>query len=155
MQRLVEPIDQIQTAGIHNSCWLTAVDCLCQSAMEKIILHIKRMHRPGVSERARERERASEYCAHCSRLHHRTERLIIVHTRLLSDTLENPTSLIALQSTICLTLIRLHPLASHHTATRRARYKVPRLVGKKSSVLLFHRVTLVRISQGFADIRRY
>ena len=47
--------------------------------------------------------------------------------------------------------MRPDPLASHHIATRRTRHEVPRLVGKKSRVLLFHRATPVRIRQGVAD----
>ncbi|KAG2631805.1 hypothetical protein PVAP13_2NG048250 [Panicum virgatum] len=47
--------------------------------------------------------------------------------------------------------MRPDPLASHHIATRRTRHEVPRPVGKKSRVLLFHRATPVRIRQGVAD----
>ena len=36
-------------------------------------------------------------------------------------------------------------------ATRRTRHEVPRLVGKKRCILLFHRTTPVRIRQGVAD----
>src|SRR6185437_14126037 len=84
-------------------------------------------------------------------LHHWTEGLIIVHIRPLGETPENPTSLVAIQCTISPTLMRPDPLASDHIATRRTRHEVPRLVGKKSRVLLFHRATLVRIRQGVAD----
>jgi hypothetical protein len=74
---------------------------------------------------------------------------------VLGETAKNPTSLLALQSTINPTLIRPDPLASHHIATIRMWHEVPRLVGKKSQVLLFHRTTSVRICQCFADKRRY
>ena len=47
--------------------------------------------------------------------------------------------------------MRPDPLASHHIATRRTWHEIPRLVGKKSCVLLLHRETLVRIHQGVAD----
>ena len=113
--------------------------------MEKRILHIQLVHRP----RARESEREDR--AHCSRLHHWTEGLIIVHTRPLGETPENPASLVALQCTISPTLVRPDPLASDHIATRRTRHEVPRLVGKKSRVFLFYRATPVRIRQGVAD----
>ena len=115
--------------------------------MEKGILHIQLVNRP----RARESKR--ENGAHSSRLHHWTEGLIIVHTRPLGATSENLASLLALQRTIRPTLMRPDPLASDHIATRRARHEVPRLVGKKSPVLLFHRATPVRIRQDLTDGR--
>src|SRR6185369_8803660 len=99
--------------------------------MKKRILHIELVHRP----RARERKREDR--AHSSRLHHWAEGFIIVHTRSLSESAENPASLVALQCAISLTLMRPDPLASHHIATRRMRHEVPRLVGKESRVLLF------------------
>ena len=113
--------------------------------MKKRIFHIQLVHR----SRARESEREDR--AHCSRLHHWTEDLIIVHTRPLGETPENSASLVALQCAVSPTLIRPDPLASHHIATRRTRHEVPHLVGKKSRVLLFHRAAPVRIRQGVAD----
>jgi hypothetical protein len=54
--------------------------------------------------------------------------------------------LIALQSTISPTLVRLNPHVGHHIATRQTRHKVPSLIGKKSSILL-HRTTPVQIAR--------
>ena len=113
--------------------------------MKKCILHIQLVHRP----RARESEREDR--THCSRFHNWTESLIIVHTMSLGETPKNPASLVVIQCAISPTLMRPDPLASHHIATRRTRYEVPRLVGKKSRVLLFHRTTPVRVRQGVAD----
>src|SRR6185437_5043472 len=97
------------------------------------------------------RERKREDRAHRSGLHDRAEGLIIVHTRALSEPPKDPASLVALQCAVSPTLVRPDPLANHHIATRRTRHEVPRLVGKKSRVLLFHRATPVRIRQGVAD----
>src|SRR6185312_9188004 len=113
--------------------------------MKKRILHIQLVHRP----RAKERKR--EYRAHSSRLHHWTEGLIIVHTRPLVKTPENPVSLIALKCAVSPTLMCPDPLAGDHIATRQTRHEVPHLVSKKSRVLLFDRATPVRIRQGVAD----
>src|SRR6185295_17002669 len=98
-------------------------------------LHVQLVYRP----RARKRNREDR--VHSSGLHHWTEGLIIVHARPLSEPSENPASLVALQCAISSTLMRPDPLASHHIATRRTWHEVPRLVGKKSRVLLFHRAT--------------
>ena len=88
---------------------------------------------------------------HRSGFHHWTEGLIIVHTRPLGETPENPASHVALQCAVSPTLMRPDPLACDHIATRRTRHEVPRLVGEKSRVLLFHRATPVRVRQGVAD----
>jgi hypothetical protein len=117
--------------------------------MEKGILHIQLVHRP------RTRESKRENCAHYSRLHHWTECLIIINDRPLGETPENPASLVPLQSTINSTRASPNPLASHHIVTRWTWHKVPRLVGKKSPVLLFHRTTPMRISQSLTDRRGY
>ena len=113
--------------------------------MKKRILHVQLVHRP----RARERKRKDR--AHRSGLHDWAEGLIIINTRPLSEPPENPASFVALQCAISPTLMRPDPLASHHIAIRRTRHEVPRLVGKKSRVLLFHSATLMRIRQGVAD----
>ena len=47
--------------------------------------------------------------------------------------------------------MRPDPLAGDHITIRRTRHEVPRLVGKESRVVLFHRATPVRIRQGVAD----
>ena len=78
--------------------------------------------------------RAREDRAHSSRLHHWAEGLIIVHTRPLSETPENPAILVALQCAVSPTLVRPDPLGGDHIATRRTRHEVPRLVGKESRV---------------------
>ena len=46
VERLVEPADHLRTTGIHKIRWLTAVDCLSQSAMKKRVLHIQLVYRP-------------------------------------------------------------------------------------------------------------
>jgi hypothetical protein len=80
---------------------------------------------------SQDRESQRENCAHCSRLHHWTESLVIVHIGMLSEPPKDPTRLVALQSTINTTLDCPNPLAGHHIATRRTWHKVPSLVGKK------------------------
>jgi hypothetical protein len=136
-----------RTTGVHKPSWLAAVDGLSQSAMEKCILDIKLVHRP------RPRESQRENSVHCSRLHHWTESLIIVHAKTLSKPPKDPTRLIALPSTISSSLDRPNPLVGHHIATRRTPHKVPSLVGKKSAIL-FHRTTPVRIYQSRTDRRQ-
>jgi hypothetical protein len=116
--------------------------------MKKCILDIELVH--GL----RPRESQRENCPHCSRLHHWTESLVIVHTGTLSEPPKDPTCLVAFQSTISTPLDCPDPLADHHIATRWTWHKVPSLVDEKSFVLLFHRVTPVWIGQSLTNRRR-
>jgi hypothetical protein len=115
--------------------------------MKKCILDIELVHGP------RPRESQRENRVHCSRLQHWTESLVVVHTGTLSEPPKDPTRLVALQSTISKPLDGSDPLAGHHIATRRTWHKVPSLVGEKSSVLLFHRTTPIRICQSLTNRR--
>jgi hypothetical protein len=78
--------------------------------MKKCILDIELVHGP------RPRESQRENRVHCSRLHHWTESLGIVHTRMLTEPPKDPTSLVALQCTISTALDGPNPLAGHHIA---------------------------------------
>jgi hypothetical protein len=62
----------------------------------------------------RPRESQRENSAHCSRLHHWTKSLVIVHTGTLSEPPKDPTRLVALQSTISTCLIVQSTCRSPH-----------------------------------------
>lgn len=49
--------DHVWTTGVHKYCRLAAVDCLCQGAIKKHVLHIQLIHGPrarSVTEQSRE-----------------------------------------------------------------------------------------------------
>lgn len=70
-----------------------------------------------------------------SRLHHGTERLIVVNSRTLSEDLENLAGLVSIQRTVYLSLMYLDPLISHHIAVWRTGHQIPGVIGKKDLVL--------------------
>jgi hypothetical protein len=47
IERLVEAADLVRLCGINKPHRLTAVDCLRESTMQKYVLHIKLVNRPG------------------------------------------------------------------------------------------------------------
>jgi hypothetical protein len=73
--------------------------------MEKSVLHFELLNRlvTGNSN--------GEHCAHGGRFHNRAERLILVHTRALSETPEDPTSLVAIEGAVDAKLVGENPLA--------------------------------------------
>ena len=117
--------------------------------VQKSILHIQLVHRPRASKGQR------EHCADGHRLHHRTEGLIVVNPGALSETPENPTSLVPLKGAINPPLVSPEPLAGDDVGARWTRHQIPSLVGEKRRVLLFYRAAPVRVQQGGADGRGY
>lgn len=76
--------------------------------MKKNILDVELMNRPVVGERQ------AEDCADGGWFDNWTESLIIVHTRPLSESAKDPTSLISLQRTIEIQLMFEDPFSSDH-----------------------------------------
>jgi len=113
--------------------------------MEECILDVKLMDRPVVGESQTENSADSGW------LHNRTERLIKIHTRTLSKSTENPSSFIAVKSTIRVELVSKNPFTSHNIGMRRPWYQSPGVVGNQSLKLLLHSTTPIRISESTAN----
>lgn len=133
---------------INETGRLTAIYRLNESSMEKGILDIQLINwqRTGESE--------CKNSMDGSGLHDRTERLIVVNPRTLSNASKKPASLVTVQRTIHLSLVGLDPLASHQIATWGTGHQIPSVISKKSLVLLLHSTMPVRIGKGAMDRRR-
>jgi len=101
------------------------------------------------------RKSQREHCANNSRLHHRTESLIEIHTRELSDTTKYPTGLISLKGTIGLEFVPEDPLASDNVGPRGARYEIPCVILQKGMVFFFHSSSPVGVYKGTAEGLRH
>jgi hypothetical protein len=80
----------IRPGAVNETSRLHTIDDLIKGAMQKRILHIELMDRPIMSE---------SHCEHCtdgSRFDNRTEGLIKINSGALSETAENPASLVPL-----------------------------------------------------------
>jgi hypothetical protein len=73
------------------------------------------------------------------------ECLIVVNARTLSEAVENPTSLVSIQSTIRQQFVLEDPFAGDDVSMRRAGNKCPGVVLDESLKLIVHRCTPVRI----------
>jgi hypothetical protein len=80
-----------------------------------------------------------------SMLHDGTERLILVNTRTLRKAAEHLTCLVPIHRAICLTLMCLDPLASHHIAVWETWHHIPGVISKEGLILFLHSRMPMRI----------
>jgi hypothetical protein len=113
--------------------------------MEKSILHVELLNRPAT------RNSNGEHRAHGGRFHNRAERLIVVHTGALSETLEDPTSLVAIDGAVGAKLVGENPLASDNVRVTRPRNKFLGPVAQEGPVLIFYCRVPIRIGERGMD----
>jgi len=94
IKRLLEKADIIRICWINKTRRLLTVNCLIKKTMKKSILHIKLVNRP-LSRSCNTQNRPNGLW-----LNNRTECLIKVKTRLLSESAGDPTSLVTRQRAI-------------------------------------------------------
>jgi hypothetical protein len=102
---------------IRKASLLAAVDCLNEGAVEKSVLHVELLNWlvTGNSN--------GEYRAHGGQFHNRAECLIVVHTRALSETPEDPTSLVAIEGAVGAKLVDEDSLAGDDVRATRPKNK--------------------------------
>jgi hypothetical protein len=66
----------------------------------------------------------------------RTEGLIVVHSRALGETPEDPTGLVAVEGAICGQLMVKEPLVGDHVGAWWTQHQIPGVVGQQGHVLL-------------------
>jgi hypothetical protein len=67
--------------------------------VEKSVLHVELLNQPAMGNSN------GEHRAHSGRFHNWAEHLIVDHTRALSETLEDPTSLVAIEGAVSAKLV--------------------------------------------------
>ena len=90
IQRLVQTTDMIRPRAINETSRLYTIDSLIKGAMQESILHIELMDMQTMEESHCER------CTNGGRFDNRTESLIKINSRTLSEPAKNPTSLVSL-----------------------------------------------------------
>jgi hypothetical protein len=86
-----------------------------------------------------------------ARFHNRAERLIVVHTRALSETLEDPTSLVAIEGAVDAKLVGENPLAGDDVRVTRSGNKFLGPVAHEGLVLIFHCRAPIKIGECGTD----
>jgi hypothetical protein len=92
---------QVGVSWIGETHGLAAVDSLSEGAMEKGILHI--VNQPVMGDSS------GEHCAYGGRFHNRAESLIVVDFGALSETPNDPASLVAIEGPVSAELVREDP----------------------------------------------
>jgi hypothetical protein len=82
---------------------LAAVDSLSEGAMAEDILHIELLNQPVMGDNS------GEHCAYGGRFHNRAESLIVVDFEALSETPNDPASLVAIEGPVSAELVREDP----------------------------------------------
>jgi hypothetical protein len=113
--------------------------------VEKSILHVELLNRPVTANSH------GEHRAHDGQFHNRAERLIVVHTGALSETPEDPTSLVAIEGAIGVELVGENSLAGDDVRVTRPENKFPSSVAHEGPVLIFHCRTPIRIGESGTD----
>jgi hypothetical protein len=109
--------------------------------MEESIFDIKLMNKPP------SRDCKGQHSANSSGLDNRTEGLTEINSRTLRITTNNPSSLVPLKRTIWIVLNLEHPLTGDDISARRSRNKIPSLILREGSNLLFHGGSPIWISK--------
>jgi hypothetical protein len=113
--------------------------------MQKHILHIKLMNRPGAGDGQ------GEHGADHDQLDHWAKGLNVVDVGSLGEAAKNPVSLVPVQGAVGVELVLENPLAGDDVGANWARDKIPCVVGDKGSKLFFHGVAPVWIDEGITD----
>ena len=113
--------------------------------MEEGVLDVELVNGPP------SRERQGQNSADGCWLHHMTECLIEIHTWPLSESTQNPASLVPLQGTVSLELVFEDPLAGDHISTRWPRNQIPGLIPQEGCMLFFHSRPPIAVGEGATE----
>uniref|UniRef100_A0A0A9DAU1 Uncharacterized protein n=1 Tax=Arundo donax TaxID=35708 RepID=A0A0A9DAU1_ARUDO len=138
----------IRLRGIDKPRWLLTVNRLLEVHMEERVFDIKLTNGP-ITGNSNIKNNSD-----CSRLHHRNESLIIIDTRLLRVSTNNPPSLVMSERTIGVKFVLEYPIARNDISTRRSRHKFPSLVVNKSLEFIRHSHSPIRISKSTPIVAR-
>jgi hypothetical protein len=116
---------------------LTAEDCLGESVIEEGIFHIELLNGPVMGDSS------DEHRVNSGRFDNRAKSLIVVDSRVLSETPKDPTGLIAIKGTISIELVCEDPLASDNVGALRTGNQLPGPIADQGAVLfLYSRTTM-------------
>jgi hypothetical protein len=139
IERLVEATDMIRTSWIHKPRRLLTVNHLIKVAIEEGILDIKLTNWPKAGDGYVKNQ------SYSSRLDDRTKSLVVVYTRALRKSTDNPSCLVSSKRPIGVKLLAKDPLASHYICLRWSRNQGPCAVVEESLMLFSHSSTPPRV----------
>jgi hypothetical protein len=120
---------------------LAAEDCLEEHAMEEGIFHIELLNGPVTGDNS------SEHRVNSDRFYNRAESLIVVDSGALSETLKDPTGLVAIKGPISMELVREDPLADDNVGALRLGNQLSDPIADQCFVLFLHSHTPMGIGK--------
>jgi hypothetical protein len=109
--------------------------------VEEGILHAELLNGPVTGDSS------GEHRANGGRFYNRAESLVVVDSRALTETLKDPTGLVAIKGPVSAELVREDPLACDNVGALRLGNKLPGPIVHQGYVLLFHSRTPMSIGK--------
>jgi hypothetical protein len=136
--------NHVGVSWIGETRGLAAVDSLSEDAMGEGILYIELLNRLVMEDSS------GEHRAHSGRFHNWTESLIVVDSKALSETPNDPASLIAIEGPVSAELLHEDPFAGDDVGALRLWNKVPGPITHQGSVFILHSRAPIGIGEGSA-----
>jgi hypothetical protein len=133
--------DQVRVSRVGEARGLAAEDCLEEHAMEEGIFHIELLNGPVTGDNS------GEHRVNSGRFYNRAESLIVVDSGALSETLKDPTSLVAIKGPISMEFVREDPLADDNVGALRLGNQLSDPIADQCSVLFLHSRTPMGIGK--------
>jgi hypothetical protein len=126
---------------IGEACGLAPEDWLKESAVEESIFHVELLNGPVMGDSS------GEHRVNSDRLYNRTESLVVVDSGALSETLKDPTGLLAIKGPVSTELVREDPLTGDNVGSLRSGNQLPDPIADQGSVLFLHSRTPMGIGK--------
>jgi hypothetical protein len=110
----VQVTDQVRVSKIDETRGMAAEDCLGESAVEEDIFYVELLNGLGTGDSN------SKHRVNSDRFYNRVEGLIVVDFGALSETLKDPTGLVAIKGPVSMELVREDPLVGDNVGALRS-----------------------------------
>jgi hypothetical protein len=137
----VHATDQVKASRVDEARELTAEDCLEESAVEEVILHVELLNEPGTGDSS------SEHHANSDRFYNRVEGLVVVDSGALSETPKDPMGLVEIKGPVSTELVCEYPLASDNVGALRSGNQLLGPIADQGSVFFLHSRTPMGIGK--------
>jgi hypothetical protein len=137
----VQATDQVRVSRVGEAHGLVAEGCLGESAVEEGIFHVKLLNELGTGDSS------SEHRVNSGQFYNRAEGLIVVDFGALSETLKDPTGLVAIKGPISMELVREDQLANDNVGALRSGNQLLGPIADQGSVFILHSRTPIGIDK--------
>jgi hypothetical protein len=137
----VQVVDQVRVSWISEPCGLTSENSLIEGVMEEDILHIELLNWPITGDNN------CEHYVNGGWFHNWSKSLVLVDLEALSETPENPASLLATKGPVGTKLMREDPLADDDVGATWPGDKLRGPIAHQGPVLVVHSRMLIGVGK--------